>query len=47
MAEQGRWAGRDPQKDATRHDIWLALHDAGVAIRPDQSMLPQCEQDRL
>jgi 5-formyltetrahydrofolate cyclo-ligase len=38
--EQGRWAGRNPAKDAVRHDIWGRLEAEGVAIGPAWSMIP-------
>lgn len=38
--EQGRWAGRNPAKDAIRHDIWRELEARGVAIGPAWSMIP-------
>lgn len=40
MAEQGRWAGRNPGKDAVRHDVWRRLEEDGVAIGPAWSMIP-------
>ena len=40
MVEQGRWAGRNPGKDAVRHDIWRRLEEAGVAVGPAWSMIP-------
>ena len=40
MAEQGRWAGRNPGKDAVRHDVWRRLEAEGVAIGPAWSMIP-------
>lgn len=40
MAEQGRWAGRNPGKDAVRHDIWRRLEEEGVAVGPAWSMIP-------
>lgn len=40
MAEQGRWAGRNPGKDIVRHDIWQRLEDKGVAVGPAWSMIP-------
>jgi 5-formyltetrahydrofolate cyclo-ligase len=39
-SEQGRWAGRNPTKDAIRHDIWAALEDAGVSLGRAWSMIP-------
>lgn len=40
MPEVGRWAGRNPDKDVVRHRIWAALEDAGVAIGPAWSAIP-------
>jgi len=40
MDEQGRWAGRNPGKDAVRHDIWRLLEAEGAAIGPAWSMIP-------
>lgn len=40
MAEQGRWAGRNPDKDLVRHDVWSALERDGVAVGPAWSMIP-------
>ena len=40
MAEQGLWAGRNPAKDAVRHDIWRRLEGEGVAVGPAWSMIP-------
>ncbi len=40
MAEQGRWAGRNPDKDVVRHDVWRRLEAAGVAVGPAWSMIP-------
>lgn len=37
---QGRWAGRNPGKDAVRHDVWQRLEAAGVAVGPAWSMIP-------
>jgi len=39
MAEQGRWAGRNPAKDVVRHEIWAALEQAGVNVGPAWSMI--------
>ncbi len=36
----GRWAGRNPGKDRVRHDVWRRLEQAGVAIGPAWSMIP-------
>jgi 5-formyltetrahydrofolate cyclo-ligase len=38
--ERGRWAGRNPVKDAIRHRIWEALESEGVNIGPAWSMIP-------
>lgn len=38
--QSGRWAGRNPGKDAVRHDIWNRLEEAGIAIGPAWSMIP-------
>ena len=40
MAEQGRWAGRNPGKDIIRHQIWDALVAGGVNVGPAWSMIP-------
>lgn len=40
MHEPGRWAGRNPDKDIVRHEIWSALEQAGVAVGPAWSMIP-------
>src|SRR5688572_27823750 len=41
MPEQrGRWAGRNPEKDAVRSRVWSALEVAGVAVGPAWSMIP-------
>lgn len=40
MAEAGRWAGRNPEKDVIRHEIWAALEAAGVNVGPAWSMIP-------
>jgi 5-formyltetrahydrofolate cyclo-ligase len=40
MAEQGRWAGRNPGKDIIRHRIWEALEADGVNVGPAWSMIP-------
>ncbi|MEC9342257.1 MAG: 5-formyltetrahydrofolate cyclo-ligase [Pseudomonadota bacterium] len=37
---KGRWAGRNVQKDVVRHDTWRRLEDAGMAIGPAWSMIP-------
>ena len=40
MAEQGRWAGRNPDKDVIRNQIWSGLERDGVAVGPAWSMIP-------
>jgi 5-formyltetrahydrofolate cyclo-ligase len=40
MAEQGRWAGRNPGKDIIRHRIWGALEAEGINVGPAWSMIP-------
>ena len=40
MSEQGRWAGRNPDKDVVRHDVWASLERDGVAVGPAWSMIP-------
>jgi 5-formyltetrahydrofolate cyclo-ligase len=40
MAEQGRWAGRNPGKDVIRHQIWEDLEAKGVNVGPAWSMIP-------
>ena len=40
ITEQGRWAGRNPDKDIIRHAVWHALEDAGVNVGPTWSMIP-------
>ncbi len=40
MAEQGRWAGRSPDKDVIRHEIWQTLEQTGTAVGPAWSMIP-------
>lgn len=37
---EGRWAGRNPRKDAVRNDVWALLEKAGVAVGPAWSMIP-------
>lgn len=37
---QGRWAGRNPQKDVVRSRVWTSLEAAGVAVGPAWSMIP-------
>jgi 5-formyltetrahydrofolate cyclo-ligase len=40
MADEGRWAGRNPAKDVVRHDVWRVLEENGVAVGPAWSMIP-------
>jgi 5-formyltetrahydrofolate cyclo-ligase len=40
MPEQGRWAGRNPDKDVVRHRIWAALEADGVAVGLAWSVIP-------
>ena len=40
MSEQGRWAGRNPGKDVVRHEVWLRLEEAGIAVGPAWSVIP-------
>lgn len=40
MSDRGRWAGRNPGKDALRHDTWRLLEAEGVAVGPAWSMIP-------
>ncbi|MDP3316351.1 MAG: hypothetical protein Q8M47_09830, partial [Devosia sp.] len=40
MTEQGRWAGRSPDKDVIRHEIWHSLELTGTAVGPAWSMIP-------
>ncbi len=40
MPEQGRWAGRNPEKDLIRHHVWSSLEADGVAVGPAWSMIP-------
>ncbi len=37
---QGRWAGRDPDKDVVRHDVWDVLERTGAAVGPAWSRIP-------
>lgn len=36
----GRWAGRNPDKDLVRHDVWAALDASGAAVGPTWSHIP-------
>jgi 5-formyltetrahydrofolate cyclo-ligase len=38
--QQGRWAGRNPQKDVVRGRIWSALEAKGMAVGPAWSTIP-------
>ena len=38
--QQGRWAGRAPDKDVIRHEIWAGLERDGVAVGPAWSVIP-------
>jgi len=40
MSEQGRWAGRNPDKDAIRHEIWTGLERDRIAVGPAWSAIP-------
>lgn len=40
MATDGRWAGRNQQKDRIRADIWAGLAAAGVNVGPVESRIP-------
>ena len=40
MFERGRWAGRNPGKDAVRDQVWRTLEATGVAVGPAWSMIP-------
>lgn len=40
MTEQGRWAGRNPDKDIVRNEVWSGLERDGVAVGPAWSMIP-------
>lgn len=35
-----RWAGRDPEKDTVRDDVWDALVSSGVNVGPVHSRIP-------
>ena len=39
-AAQGRWAGRNSDKDAVRADIWGTLDEGGFAMGPTWSHIP-------
>lgn len=38
--QQGRWAGRSPEKDVVRSRVWAELEAAGVAVGPAWSLIP-------
>lgn len=40
MTGQGRWAGRSPDKDVIRHEVWHSLEVTGTAVGPAWSMIP-------
>lgn len=40
MTDQGRWAGRNPDKDVIRNEVWSGLERDGVAVGPAWSMIP-------
>lgn len=40
MASEGRWAGRNTDKDRLRASIWSALVEAGVNVGPVDSRIP-------
>jgi len=40
MERQGKWAGRDSNKDAVRDDVWGALDSGGMALGPVWSHIP-------
>jgi 5-formyltetrahydrofolate cyclo-ligase len=40
MTQQGRWAGRNTDKDALRSDTWTALEDSGFSMGPTWSHIP-------
>ena len=40
MSEAGRWAGRNPAKDAVRHAVWARLVDSGAGRGPVWSEIP-------
>lgn len=41
MTEQGRWAGRNPDKDLVRNDVWRSLEHEGVAVGPAWADYPE------
>ncbi len=40
MTDAGRWAGRNPDKDVVRNEVWSSLERDGVAVGPAWSMIP-------
>jgi 5-formyltetrahydrofolate cyclo-ligase len=40
MTQSGRWAGRNPNKDEVRSEVWNRLDDSGVAMGPVWSHIP-------
>ncbi len=40
MSEDGRWAGRNSDKDVIRNDIWGGLERDGVNVGPVRSRIP-------
>ena len=39
-AGQGRWAGRNPDKDALRAEVWQRLDESGLGLGPTWSHIP-------
>ena len=40
MDRQGKWAGRDSNKDVLRNDVWGRLEDSGMSLGPVWSHIP-------
>jgi 5-formyltetrahydrofolate cyclo-ligase len=40
MVEQGRWAGRNAQKDSIRNKVWERLETGGISLGPVWSQIP-------
>jgi 5-formyltetrahydrofolate cyclo-ligase len=40
MEKQGKWAGRDGNKDVLRNDVWGRLEDSGMSLGPVWSHIP-------
>jgi 5-formyltetrahydrofolate cyclo-ligase len=40
MTDEGRWAGRNGEKDVLRHEVWSRLAGTGVAVGPAVSRIP-------